>query len=106
MSDYKTANLRRISSRASTVCAWLLAAAWFAAQLAGPSPAKEAEPQFTSKEFLEPIKFLASDKLKGRGDGTKELDEAAQRATKPADPCDLSGPEVGAGSPARPTAAP
>jgi aminopeptidase YwaD len=39
---------------------------------------KEAKPEFTSREFLEPIKFLASDKLKGRGDGTKELDEAAQ----------------------------
>jgi hypothetical protein len=54
----------------------------FLAQLAGPSPAKEPEPQFTSKEFLEPIKFLASDKLKGRGDGTKELDEAAQYMAK------------------------
>jgi hypothetical protein len=63
-------------------CAWLFAALWFLAQLAGPSPAKEPEPQFTSKEFLEPIKFLASDKLKGRGDGTKELEEAAQYLAK------------------------
>jgi hypothetical protein len=108
MPDYKAPymNLREISPGAFARCAWLLAAALFLAQYAGPSLAKEQEPQFTSKEFLEPIKFLASDKLKGRGDGTKELDEAAQRATKPAAPCDLSGPEVGAGSPARPTAAP
>jgi len=63
-------------------CAWLFAAALFLAQLAAPSPGKESEPQFTSKEFLEPIKFLASDKLKGRGDGTKELDEAADYIAK------------------------
>jgi hypothetical protein len=34
--------------------------------------------QFTAQEFLEPIKFLASDQLKGRGDGTPELDKAAK----------------------------
>ena len=33
--------------------------------------------RFSAQEFLEPIKFLASDQLKGRGDGTKELDKAA-----------------------------
>lgn len=32
---------------------------------------------FSAEEFLEPIKFLSSDQLKGRGDGTKELDLAA-----------------------------
>src|SRR5215831_2159903 len=32
---------------------------------------------FSAQEFLEPIKFLSSDQLKGRGDGTKELDRAA-----------------------------
>ena len=31
---------------------------------------------FSAQEFLEPIKFLSSDQLKGRGDGTKELDRA------------------------------
>ena len=31
---------------------------------------------FSAREFLEPIKFLSSDQLKGRGDGTKELDRA------------------------------
>ncbi len=33
--------------------------------------------QFTAEEFLDPIKFLASDELKGRGDGSRELDRAA-----------------------------
>jgi hypothetical protein len=37
-----------------------------------------SKPEFSSQEFLDPIKYLASDKLRGRGDGTKELDEAAQ----------------------------
>jgi len=60
----------------------LLAAALFLAHLAGPCLANEEKPQFTSEEFLEPIKFLASEKLKGRGDGTKELDEAAQYIEK------------------------
>jgi hypothetical protein len=84
MFDRKTSysDLQRNPIRVFAKCAWLLAAAFFLTPLAGPSPAKEAEPQFTSKEFLEPIKFLASDKLKGRGDGTKELDEAAQYIAK------------------------
>ena len=34
-------------------------------------------PQFTSQEFLGYVKYLASDELKGRGDGTPELDQAA-----------------------------
>jgi len=33
--------------------------------------------QFSAQEFLEPIKYLASDQLQGRGDGTPELDQAA-----------------------------
>jgi Peptidase family M28/PDZ domain/PA domain len=33
--------------------------------------------QFTSQEFLGYVKYLASDELKGRGDGTPELDQAA-----------------------------
>lgn len=36
------------------------------------------ETRFTAREFLEPIKFLASDELKGRGNGTPELDRAAK----------------------------
>jgi hypothetical protein len=84
MSRRKTlaANFRRNSIRVLAKCAWLLAVALFLAPLAGFAPAKEQEPEFTSKEFLEPIKYLASDKLKGRGDGTKELDEAAQYIAK------------------------
>jgi Peptidase family M28/PDZ domain/PA domain len=34
--------------------------------------------RFTAQEFLEPIQFLASDELKGRGNGTPELDRAAE----------------------------
>jgi len=37
---------------------------------------------YSSKEFLQPIQYLASDKLQGRGDGTKELDEAAAYLAK------------------------
>lgn len=44
--------------------------------------AKEAQPQFSAQEFREAVKFLASDKLKGRGDGTKELDKAAAYIAK------------------------
>jgi aminopeptidase YwaD len=36
------------------------------------------ESRFTAQEFLDPIKFLASDELKGRGNGTPELDRAAK----------------------------
>ena len=63
-------------------CAWLFAAALSLTQIAGPSLATEQNLHFSSQEFLEPIKFLASDKLKGRGDGSKELDEAAQYIEK------------------------
>ncbi len=44
--------------------------------------AKEARSQFSAQEFRETVKFLASDKLKGRGDGTKELDKAAAYIAK------------------------
>jgi hypothetical protein len=40
----------------------------------GPAP---GENRFSAQEFLEPIKFLSSDQLKGRGNGTPELDRAA-----------------------------
>ena len=48
----------------------------------GQLAAKEPNPQFTAQEFREAVKFLASDKLKGRGNGTKELDEAAAYIAK------------------------
>ena len=34
--------------------------------------------QYTADKYLEPIKYLASDQLKGRGDGTPELNTAAK----------------------------
>ncbi len=40
-------------------------------------PAEKRDAGVSSEEFLEPIKFLASPELKGRGDGTPELDRAA-----------------------------
>src|SRR5579863_7121630 len=46
--------------------------------IAASRPAKTATAlQFSSQEFLEPIKYLSSDALKGRGNGTPELNEAA-----------------------------
>jgi len=75
-------NLRQIFPGAFARRALLVAAVLLLAHLAEPCLANEEKSQFTSKEFLEPIKFLASDKLKGRGDGTKELDEAAQYIEK------------------------
>ena len=48
----------------------------------GATGREQSQPEFSSREFLEPIKYLSSDKLKGRGDGTKELDEAAKYLAK------------------------
>jgi aminopeptidase YwaD len=45
---------------------------------ASPQPrADETKQLYTPEEFLAPIKYLASDALKGRGDGTPELNRAA-----------------------------
>src|SRR5215831_2221668 len=74
--------LPQIFSGAFAKRASLLALVLLLARLAGPCLANEETAQFTSKEFLKPIKFLSSDKLKGRGDGTKELDEAARHIEK------------------------
>jgi hypothetical protein len=42
------------------------------------SPAQQSQPApFSAQEFLEPIKYLAGDQLRKRGDGTPELDEDA-----------------------------
>jgi aminopeptidase YwaD len=49
--------------------------------LAGrPAQADHAsnDSRFTAQEFIEPIKFLASEKLKGRGNGSRELNHAAK----------------------------
>ena len=60
----------------------VLALTLLLAHPSAPGLADFRNAQFTSQEFLEPIKFLSSDKLKGRGDGTKELDEAAHYIEK------------------------
>lgn len=46
-------------------------------KLAARSPLINPPPAFSKEKMLETIHFLASDNLKGRGFGTKELDEAA-----------------------------
>src|SRR5207237_6202647 len=42
-----------------------------------PRPASEAVRDFSASRYLEHVKYLASDELKGRGDGSPELDKAA-----------------------------
>ena len=42
-----------------------------------PQTGDEAKSPYTPEAFLGPIKYLSSDALKGRGDGTPELDQAA-----------------------------
>src|SRR5437588_5224874 len=42
-----------------------------------PHPAAEIVRDFSASRYLEHVKYLASDELKGRGDGTPELDKAA-----------------------------
>jgi aminopeptidase YwaD len=48
----------------------LLALPTFSISAAAPS-------RFSAQEFLDPIKFLSGDELKGRGDGSPQLDQAA-----------------------------
>lgn len=40
--------------------------------------AKETKPAFSARDFQEAVRILSSDKLKGRGNGSKELDKAAR----------------------------
>ena len=42
------------------------------------TPVSGTKPVFSADEFLGAVKFLASDTLKGRGNGTLQLDQAAQ----------------------------
>jgi len=44
---------------------------------AAGSASSTRQPEFSAQEFLDPIKFLSSDELKGRGNGTPELNRAA-----------------------------
>ena len=79
----KTQTSRLLTAVMLAVCLGVLCAFW--RQSAGGQQAVRAvahststtAPQFTSQEFLDYVKFLASDELKGRGDGTPELDQAA-----------------------------
>lgn len=43
----------------------------------GADTTKTSTPAFSAEEFLGPVKFLAGDALKGRGNGTPELNKAA-----------------------------
>lgn len=62
-------------ARRATGLAGLVAFAW--ALSLPQAPAKDTNPEFSPKEFQESVRYLASDKLKGRGDGTPELNRAA-----------------------------
>ncbi len=42
------------------------------------SPKENSQPEYSPQEFLDPVKVLSSDKMKGRGDGSRQLDEAAR----------------------------
>ena len=47
-----------------------------------PAAQEGSRTRFSAQEFIEPIKYLASDKLRGRGDGTPQLDQAANYLAK------------------------
>jgi len=53
----------------------LAAALWLALGLAAGLAAKQAE--FSAQRYLDSVNYLASDKMKGRADGSKELNTAA-----------------------------
>jgi Peptidase family M28/PDZ domain/PA domain len=73
---------RKIQRRRFGRAAVVMAAA-FLFCLPSPSPqAKENPSVYTAAEFLAPIQYLASDALKGRGDGSPELNEAADYIAK------------------------
>jgi len=61
---------------------WLAAAVLAISLAVGRLAAKEVTSAYSPKEFQEAVKSLASDKLKGRGDGSKELDQAAAYIAK------------------------
>jgi hypothetical protein len=70
------------SSRVAAVAVGLLALLLIGLNTRGSQPAQEAaagtNPSFSADQFLAAIKFLSSDELKGRGNGTPQLDQAAQ----------------------------
>ena len=76
----KTQTSRLFTAVMWVVCLGALGAS-FARGVGGPHAVADSTstitPQFTSQEFLGYVKYLASDELKGRGNGTPELDQAA-----------------------------
>jgi Peptidase family M28/PDZ domain/PA domain len=69
-----TANLPAHLALLALALTLLLAAL---APMWGAESTAKSNPAFSAQEFLAPVKFLASDALKGRGNGTAELNEAA-----------------------------
>jgi len=69
-------HIRTLIARLALVAALIFAAVAVPRRTAADSA--KSVPAFSAQEFLDPIKFLSSDELKGRGDGTPELDEAAR----------------------------
>lgn len=68
---------QRTPSRCIWKAAGVMAAVLFFLPSSQRPEAEEKAPAYTAAEFLDPIKYLASDALKGRGDGTPELNQAA-----------------------------
>jgi hypothetical protein len=64
------------SARGQRVCR--LALALIVATYALRLHAQTSGSAYSAQEFLDPIKYLASDELKGRGDGSPELNRAAE----------------------------
>ncbi len=68
---------------ATATCAAFLAPVWgvraqsISAGARSDIAAGQTKSGFSPEEFLAPVKFLASDELRGRGDGTRQLDAAA-----------------------------
>ncbi len=70
---------RQTFTRTVRVKAWTLLVITALFVPGSKTSAKEnAQPEFSPQEFLDPVKVLSSDKMKGRGDGSRQLNEAAR----------------------------
>lgn len=67
-----------LTGRAAAKLCIVLAAATLLLPDLPSSSSENSAPAYSPQEFLEPIKVLAGDKLKGRGDGSRQLNEAAR----------------------------
>jgi Peptidase family M28/PDZ domain/PA domain len=74
MSYPKQGNNRSLGSLGSSIISTLVLVLTGSIFLAAQESSRT---QFSALEFIEPIKYLASDQLQGRGNGTPELDQAA-----------------------------